>query len=443
MKRKLLIGAIGWLMIGLVSAPVLAQEPLPTKPPVEAQPTKPPVEPLPTKPPLEPTSAPSVPTSAPPEPTSAPPTKEPPAPLPTKPQLATPMSWPTPVEATSTSRPTATPLPTARVTILTATSRAQTSEPGPAVSATPILNGAAAPTRTVTARLDAPQLIGVAFEDVNSNGVQDVGEPGLPDVAVIIEGPGLAQTLITDAGGAYRVAANPQATARVIPPAGWVATQPAALPLDRACNFPLRPRIAEPASSLPAVTASVINLTSLALGFLGLGAIVWLAVLQHQRVRVNSFNAWARADLRLRSEAERLERRNQLTIDEAWIVALLNQAALDATGEAPGIDQLDRIVLEPLPALVGLGRDFQRLVFTPAPATVVRHLVKQKALVDLLGESLRGVRLFPIDALNGDLFVVDDLTAALTARAHGAVTLPRAERWSLYVVPQQRGKVAR
>jgi hypothetical protein len=73
----------------------------------------------------------------------------------------------------------------------------------------------------------------------------------------------------------------------------------------------------------------------------------------------------------------------------------------------------------------------------------VRQLVKEKALVGLLGETLRGVRVYPIDALNGDLFVVDDLAAAFATKAHVPVVLPRTERWSVYVVPQQRGKVAK
>ena len=114
-----------------------------------------------------------------------------------------------------------------------------------------------------------------------------------------------------------------------------------------------------------------------------------------------------------------------------------------STGVAPGIDQIDRVVLEPLPALVGLGRDFQRLIFTPAPEALVRQMVKQKALTDLLGESLRGVQVYPIDALTGDLFVADDLAAALAAKARSPIGLPRTERWSVYVVPAQRGKVAR
>jgi hypothetical protein len=92
---------------------------------------------------------------------------------------------------------------------------------------------------------------------------------------------------------------------------------------------------------------------------------------------------------------------------------------------------------------VGLGRDFQRLIFTPAPEAIVRQLVRQKALVNLLGESLRGVRAYPIDALNGDLFVADDLAAALTAKAPSPSGLPRAERWWVYVIAAQRGKVAR
>ena len=75
---------------------------------------------------------------------------------------------------------------------------------------------------------------------------------------------------------------------------------------SRVRNFALRQNTAElPVPAVPSVTSSVINLTSLALGFIGLGAIIWLGLMQHQRARVTSFNAWARADLRLRSEAER------------------------------------------------------------------------------------------------------------------------------------------
>ena len=62
----------------------------------------------------------------------------------------------------------------------------------------------------------------------------------------------------------------------------------------------------------------MINLTSVTLGVIGLGALIWLGLLQHQRACVHSFNAWARVDLRLRSETERQAHRERIVIDDAW-----------------------------------------------------------------------------------------------------------------------------
>jgi hypothetical protein len=298
------------------------------------------------------------------------------------------------------------------------------------------------------ARPAAPTLIGMVFEDLNANGVQDSDERGLSGVAVMLETDDRQQVLITDASGAYAVQVDPLARVRVIPPAGWQTSQVGPLALDRARSFPLRQQAVMLAA--PTVTASMINFTSIALGFLGLGAIVWLGLLQHQRAHVASFNAWARADLRLRSETERLARREHLVIDDAWVVSVLNQVGLDVTGEHPGIDQIERLVLDPVPALVGLGQGFQRFVFTPVPEAQVRQLVKHRRLTNLIGDSLHGVRCLAIDALHSDLFVTDDLALAFqqaSARwqlpALPQTTLPRTERWTLYVVAQQPGKVAR
>ena len=134
----------------------------------------------------------------------------------------------------------------------------------------------------------------------------------------------------------------------------------------------------------------------------GLGLSVWVGLWQHRRALVHSYTAWARADLHLRSETERLAHRDQIVVDEAWAIRLLNQAALAATGEALGIDQIDRVMLEPIPAIVGLGRHFERVVFTPAPPAAITRLVKRRALLDLFGDSLHGVRQYSIDALSGE-----------------------------------------
>ena len=449
-RLRFTISAILWLgVLGLALRPpadrVVAQEP-PTKAPIEV-PTKPPVDPGPepaTKDPIKPTAVPPLKPTA----TSLP-TKEP---------------W--------TSTPVATELATCRDESADRVAAHQATSPDQFAHAAVGFKRSithtrqrrrgfdqAAPTgpveavATVAAQMtgptpSAPLLIGMVFEDLNANGVQDVDERGLSGVAVVIETAGHAQTLLTDASGAYAAQSDPNAAVRVIPPAGWLTDQIGSLPLDRARSFPLRQQAVMLAA--PTVTSSVINFTSLALGFLGLGAIVWLGLLQHQRAHVASFNAWARADLRLRSEAERLARREHLTIDETWIVRVLNQVGLDVTGEHPGIDQVERLVLDPLPAIVGLGQGFQRFVFTPIPDVQVRRLVKRKALTNLIGDSWRDVRVLSIDALHSDLFVTDDLTLAfqqLCGRwqlpALPQTTLPRTERWTLYVVSQQRGKVAK
>ncbi len=441
-RVRFTLSAILWLgVLGLALRPpadrVVAQEP-PTKAPIE-MPTKPPVDPGPepaTKDPIKPTAVPplkptatSLPTKEPwtstPMPTELP-TKAPIGPPPTKPPLA---ESPTPLPA-SGDAPTQGDSPSNQGT-----------------PASPIEAVATLAANRSEAQPTAPTLIGVVFEDLNANGVQDGDERGLSGVAILVEATGRAQTLITDASGAYAVSVDPLARARVIPPAGWMTSQLEPLALDRARSFPLRQQAVMLAA--PTVTSSVINFTSVALGLLGLGGIVWLGLLQHQRARVTSFNAWARADLRLRSEAERLARREHLTIDEAWIVRVLNQVGLDVTGEHPGIDQVERLVLDPLPAIVGLGQGFQRFVFTPIPDIQVRRLVKRKALTNLIGDSWREVRVLSIDALHSDLFVTDDLTLAfqqLCGRwqlpALPQTTLPRTERWMLYVVSQQRGKVA-
>ena len=450
-RRRIAVSILLWLgVLGLALRPpadrARAEEP-PTKAPIEA-PTKPPVDPGPdpaTKAPLEPTAVPPLKPTA----TSLP-TKEPWTSTPVATELATLSATKTPIGVLPTKPPipseSSTPRPISSAVSPTpdrASAGPNPTEPAGAVEAVAPI--AANRTEALPA---APTLIGVVFEDLNDNGRQDGDERGLSGVAVLLETDDRQEVLVTDASGAYAVPVDPQAHVRVIPPAGWLTSQAGPLALDRARSFPLRQQAAMVAA--PTVTSSVINFTSVALGFLGLGAIVWLGLLQHQRARVTSFNAWARADLRLRSEAERLARREHLVIDDAWVVGVLNQVGLDVTGEHPGIDQIERLVLDPLPAIVGLGQGFQRFVFTPVPEPQVRQLVKHRRLTNLIGDSLRGVRCLSVDALHSDLFVTDDLALAfqqacarwqLPAVPH--TTLPRTERWTLYVVPQQRGKVAR
>ncbi len=196
------------------------------------------------------------------------------------------------------------------------------------------------------------------------------------------------------------------------------------------------------------ISPVTIDFTGVVIAVVGLGLSVWVGLWQHRRALVHSYTAWARADLRLRGETERLAHRAQTVVDEAWTIRLLNQAALAATGEALGIDQIDRVMLEPVPAIVGLGRHFERVVFTPASPAAITRLIKRRAMLDLFGDSLHGVRQYSIDALSGELFMTDDLAAAweyLCDRLPSSPAsrpLPRTDRWSITIVPSQPARRA-
>ena len=86
----------------------------------------------------------------------------------------------------------------------------------------------------------APQALievtGVKFNDLNSNGVRDPGEPGLPGWTIYIDldndaVPGVNDpAVVTGAAGDYDIVANiPTGTYRVreVPQAGWTQTSPA------------------------------------------------------------------------------------------------------------------------------------------------------------------------------------------------------------------------
>ena len=202
-------------------------------------------------------------------------------------------------------------------------------------------------------------------------------------------------------------------------------------------------------TAAPVVIAPItVDLARVVIAVVGLGLSVWVGLWQHRRALVHSYTAWARADLRLRSETERLAHHDHRVVDEAWTIRLLNQTGLAATGETLGIDQIDRVMLEPIPAIVGLGHHFERVVFTPAPPAAIIRLIKRRALIDLFGDSLHGVRPYSIDALNGALFVTDDLAAAweyLCDRLLSSpitMPLPRTDRWSITIVPSQSARRA-
>lgn len=163
------------------------------------------------------------------------------------------------------------------------------------------------------------------------------------------------------------------------------------------------------------------------LGLLSLIGLIGLARLYQQHI-------WARADLYLRRAALQLTRRAQLIIDDEWIITRLNQAVFDATGQDIGLDTLERVLIYP-PAIVGLGRDFQRVIFTPASTDT-------RALTPLLDGAPRRLLAHRIEARHNDPFVSDDLAAAYCYLCRQNYLAPsllarlaRCDRWLIYLLP--------
>lgn len=383
------------------------------------------------------------------EPTKAPPTDE--FAQPEKTATAAPgqepTKWPTPFEATKPvpseveRTPTQTP-PAPTIGIRTATREAT---PEPTVAAT----------RTIEAAIDPVRVIGVVFDDANGNGRRDPDEVGLPGVPVMAEsGPTESSTTVTDANGAYTVYTSPDSIVRIVPPVGWRTPGLAALPAHEAGDFPLRklgdavspaPVEAVTAPPAPTVTQSVLDFSGMAIGFAALGAIVWVALLAHQRASVKAFQAWALADLRLRHEAQRETRQFSVETDDHALM-VLEQAALDATGARPDLTHLvrDRSRVAPIAAIVAFSSETaQHWVFSPATPDQMKRAARDRDRAQaLLGrEGWRGVRQrHAIDALNSSPFIADNLAAVLRYLVNDSASpLPRAEQWHVYVItPRKR-----
>lgn len=467
-RVRFAISAILWLgVLGLALRPpadrVIAQEP-PTKVPIEVS-TKPPIE-VPTKPPVEPSSEPA--TKAPIEPTAVPPLKPTATSLPTKaPWTSTPVPTDLPTKTPIGLLPTKLPIQTNSPTPQPGSSDgaptpdhedagSHPTVPAGAVEvvATPAVNVNGVPPTT-------PMLIGVVFEDLNANGVQDGDERGLAGVAVVVEATDHAQTLITDASGAYAARNDPQARVRVIPPAGWLTSQPDPLPLDRARSFPLHSvAVDHPSATLTAQPAALDLTPLIALG-IGLGVVLSLSLLRLARVIAVGQHQLALLLVRLQRTSERPQVIEAAQTDRAVnesVLALLNQAGLDGAGQPLQIERVVRVSVQPRPAIITLGRAGSQptlIVFTPLDRKVFRArlaadtLYPDQTFADAtdyplarLRAALDDGRSYPLDALNSGLFIADDLAAAyawLAADIPVALrTLPRVARWQMWVAPLPR-----
>ncbi|MBP7687803.1 MAG: hypothetical protein KA765_07845 [Thermoflexales bacterium] len=214
---------------------------------------------------------------------------------------------------------------------------------------------------------------------------------------------------------------RPASTATPLPSATVIITEP---------PTPVQTQTCPPQSSTSPtfIVISSPNSSAPVLGLASLLGLIGLALLYQHHI-------WVHTDLHLRRATLQLTRRTQLIIDDEWIITLLNQAVFDATGQDVGLDQIDRVLSDPAPVIVGLGRDFQRVIFTPAPAVV-------SALIPLLDGSPRRLHAYPVDARHGDLFIVDDLAAAyrhVCRQHHITQPLParlaRCDRWLIYLLP--------
>ncbi|HKZ86622.1 MAG TPA: hypothetical protein VJ793_23570 [Anaerolineae bacterium] len=451
--RRLLLIALALLLLAGASSPALAQRGfiLPPSSLILAQ-DKPTEEPPKDQPPVEEPTKPAPPQGGQePEKTPTPafePTKTP-TPLfaPTK----TPSFGPTPQ---SGAQAAATPLSV----------QTETVEPTVATMERP------QPTPTPTATFVLVQVIGVVFDDADGDGQRDEDESGVVGVPVVVEDGTGQHTLITDAGGTYTAQVPPSAVVKVVPPAGWRAPGLAALPAPQAGDFPLRRMEGLATGSTTAssavplapvtITQSALDLTGIAIGFAALGVLVWLGLLAHQRATTRSFQQWALADLRLRHEAERESRQFTVSSDDEAL-AVLEEAALDATGARPFITHLvrQRTTVSPVAVIVAFsagdpaerpaGREAstgassaRHWVFSPASPDQLKRLEREQLGVLFGKDGRRGIKAHhAVNALNSSPFVTDNLAAVLRyLTADAASPLPRAEQWQVYVVEQRKNR---
>jgi len=180
----------------------------------------------------------------------------------------------------------------------------------------------------------------------------------------------------------------------------------------------------------------VYDFSTLALAVAALGATIFIAMERLRRALVTQFNSWALTHIRISRESLHITRQAQAALDDP--LRLLNQAALDATGENVNLIAMPQTVHAPFPAIVTLADDRRRFIFTPIAPEIMRRRENRHRAVSLLNGEPGVVATYPLDALNSSLFIADDLAAIYTSEikkrsAGDPCTLPRVQRWYLYV----------
>ena len=222
---------------------------------------------------------------------------------------------------------------------------------------------------------------------------------------------------------------SPTVSAELLPP----------LSTGRATDQPVAISILQPGS--PVVT-QVVNLSALILGLAALGIFLGLAVLRVGRMITREIRTVSLANLRLQYEAERVARHDRAQLrSDSEVIALLSQTILDATGASVPVRLLtDGLLLSP-PLLAVTGPDQTRYLFSPLAPEQVRALQRRHGLAQFVIGRAGRLQSYPLDALTSTPFIADDLRSALEYLAVRYQvqrrSLPRADRWYLYVARPQ------
>ena len=314
------------------------------------------------------------------------PTKTPFGPPPTKPPLSEIVPTKTPLPTDAAAPPTKTPWPTSTV--------APSSTPQPNATATPASVESSSAQASATAS-PAPTLVAVTPTAV------------VPTLTPIVAG------LVTDA------AATPGVSSPIAP----VNTSSAAGPA--------------PDAAAPIIIQAV-NVGGIVLGLAVLGLFIWFGLSRLGRAITTEIRTVSLATLRLQHEAERLARREKVAFRvDSEVLALLEQAILDATGESVRLRFVPNGWLSSPPLLAVVDETRGRYLFSPLPPEQVRPLARPNRLAQsLLGEAT-DLTAYPIDAVTSTPFIADDLTDAfgsvLARHQTRRRPLPRTDRWYLYI----------
>jgi hypothetical protein len=174
------------------------------------------------------------------------------------------------------------------------------------------------------------------------------------------------------------------------------------------------------------------------LGLVSLGLIIWLGLSRLSRGITGEIHTASLATLRLQHEAERLARREKVVFRaDADVLALLEQAILDASGESVHVRLVPNGWVTSPPLMAVIDAVQTRYLFSPLPPEQVRASARRHGLTQLLLGQATDLTAYPIDALNSTPFIVDDLRNAFgyVLARHQAPRrpLPRTDRWYLYI----------